>query len=1357
MGNNSNYIPPNITKYPSFKELLNDKDPYGYFGINKGTQLSFDDLLSHRKVFIITEPGHGKTRLLKELVVKAEESRKQAVFIDLKKTKGNLKDFILRKIKEIDVLNPRLDLQSSSLFRTKTFTLKNNAKTVVCLDALDEVRHEEFPDAVDSIKQFSKRYKNISLFVSCRYHHFLKYQELFTDVEFDYMKIELFTREQVHIYFEREGILKEDIEKIIQILEFRHRNLIIQTPRYLEMMAAWIKDKGIDNLRKLKKTEIFEWFIYKKLDIEGRKLGFQKKEIIKRVLEKIALLMEMYQTNILKKDELITIFDDVKSNLNISFLQQVPIEFFYERTVLKDNIDTVEFENTEFQEYLAAKEILRLGRTDQIVFDLAIDQELQEIFPSWFNTLGFLVDLEISLLKLLLDFGASKSKIVQDEEYHRFLTKVDVHRLTVEERRKIFGNIFTYYQQILHWIPYDVARNLSYYFDVSQEGLLKKSIVVRNERGAENFVRKGNVAYIVGFLLEKGIFNESQKEYWRDKLIKFAKDKNQNGVLQRHSLFALGKFKDIKLLKKVSHLMTSTDELIIQSFIESCIEVDPNNFFSIAIFIEGTKKKNIHARYGLYQIKEKWGVKKLLDYYIKDEQFLFQFIDQENIFKDRDGEIIHNIRNVWDDEIKKKLHQIIITAFSSQFWYQAEKSRLIKDIVFLLAEKDEDYIFSLLKSIKNNGALQKNLFSLEHIFALLLKKRQVGKFIVNIEKLEHGKNIALGTLREINISTRGDAKDIYEEGKKYFRKEYEQLEEIIRKRAGQPGEEQRIYKEFQFKLEPERGKYNPGVFQFYLDNKKKINKRMTPGDKKRLKGLIINSIFAKFDPGKQRLTITKRESGGGTSYTTHAWIPIFGDCIVVAQELGINISKFRQRIINYIPFAYSDHLQAIFSLVKNPKSQELNSLLEIYSEERKDDLPRFMPYSFIDACKNYEINDAIPILKRFVEQTDFPIYERRSALEAIVNIRPEKEYLKRIFKQYKNQNNEIFQLAEEANKYLVEKFSDEAAIKWRFKQLKKRASPFTRPKGGHWVSDFESELWDKKFAKPLIELKDPGYRGKFLDLLDTSFKILKKGENYWSYATYLWEIVVTYFDNLKETRSYVYLKDLERHIEQISTLEGINWFKGKLKELRRKYMDYIGKPQNITECIKQYNKLKEVQYLDIVTPRDLMETVKDVVGKDLTHFVVEEGFYRVIKDAKGKQEDLIQKTLKTQLENGLLKRGFRENEVNIRREEQLLDNSRTDFLISYGFMGPVLIEIKRTDNKEVTLSSDRKKYKTKLLQYIKGYKAHFGLFILFQIKEEYPLEKYLPMVRNIYKDCKLIEVIGLNCLRAEHKGINKNG
>lgn len=94
--------------------------------------------------------------------------------------------------------------------------------------------------------------------------------------------------------------------------------------------------------------------------------------------------MEIYQSNRITKDELMRFFDDLKSNFISPFIisHNNLLRALYERSLLKDDIDTIEFENTEFQEYLAAKEIVRMGNTEQIIFDLAIVPELKDMHPS---------------------------------------------------------------------------------------------------------------------------------------------------------------------------------------------------------------------------------------------------------------------------------------------------------------------------------------------------------------------------------------------------------------------------------------------------------------------------------------------------------------------------------------------------------------------------------------------------------------------------------------------------------------------------------------------------------------------------------------------------------------------------------------------------------------------------------------------------------------------------------------------------------------------------------------------------------------------------------------------------------------
>lgn len=1341
---NSIYIQPSIKFYSSFDEALSADPEWDQYLLFKEEKWEFKDLFAFLKTFIVAEPGYGKTRLLREIVPRASNEGKKAILVESKK--------IIEATVEKSILN---QLKNASAAKSDGFELKNEENIIICFDALDEVKLEDFSRTVEKIKSFLAEYKKITAIISCRWHFFKRYKQLFADLDFRYARIFPFSTEQVKSYLQRNTISQEDIEKIFDKLSFRGRDLVIQTPRYLELLVIYIKDKGIENISEITKANLFEFFIYKKLELEDKNLNTQKRDLIKRVLEKLALIMETYQINLLNKDELMSFFDDLQSDLKLSLLQQIPIEIFFGKTLLKDNIDSIEFDNTEFQEYLAAKEITRLGKNIRTIFELSVDPEIREIYPSWFNTLGFVVDLDISILKPLLDFGRmSKEGITQDEEYHRFLTKVNVKRLPIEERKAIFEQVFTYYQSVLHWIDWDIARNLSYYFGKTQYDLVMYYVDEgRFEDNDRRFVCLGNVAQVVGFLLERDIFDNEQKAYWKRKLIEFATDRNENGVLQRNALFALGNLRDDTVIKKVESVWKSEDELIRNNFLKLCMEVNPHHNLSIKYFVEGTKRESIHARYGLYEVTDGQAVKKLLDAFISDPSFLNQFIDQESIFKDSDGKIIDNIKEAWDSDIEGQLQIIVQKAFESRHWYKARESKFIEKIALILKSKDKDYLFKLISQISKSNSLKKNLYSFLNLFSTLLEKEQVKEFIAQLSQFENGKRDALWTLQQIKFSKRPSAEKIYEEGRNCFIHEYREAESNWEKQGKEPSEEELLYTKFRFKLEPEQGKYYDGVFEFYLNNKDTLDPLVTTEEKDRLKSLIEGSIFDQFDPGEQDLEFTKR-NGGGTSYKTNAYIHIFGDCIQVASKLNLDITKYKKRIINYVPFAYSEHLEAIFSLVKNVQPDEIKSLLAVY-KRKKSDLWRFMPDNFIRASERYVIKEAVPVLRKFAVQQDFSIHDRLRALTTSEFLTPDARYLKKVFEQYEKDKKELRKLAEKANELLIEKHKDEEAISWRFNELRNRTFPFKEQTGVHSVSTHERELREKEFAAPLMKLKHPQYEKQFLDLLGDSFNILKMKEH-WFYAQYLWQVVYAYFDNLKEQRSYNPLSNLEKFVEKHSSDEGINWFKYRLKELKRSYIMFIGKPTSVNECIQKYNKLKTQQYMEIATPHDLYEKVKDVIDTDLRRWVESEGAYSFIVgdkifDAKKQSyENLIQKTIKAQIEKAFLRRGF---EVNITREPQLLDDKRTDFLIFYGFIGPILIEVKLSTSTDLIGSQKtlegKPSYKS-LSQYMNGFNAHFGVFLVFDNKkgtkrpEEW--ETHFVKIRNAYQKIDNVTVLGLKCI-----------
>ncbi len=306
------------------------------------------------------------------------------------------------------------------------------------------------------------------------------------------------------------------------------------------------------------------------------------------------------------------------------------------------------------------------------------------------------------------------------------------------------------------------------------------------------------------------------------------------------------------------------------------------------------------------------------------------------------------------------------------------------------------------------------------------------------------------------------------------------------------------------------------------------------------------------------------------------------------------------------------------------------------------------------------------------------------------------------------------------------------------------------------MTPLEAELDDMNFAKPLLKVKDSRYQKKFLNLLKFSFD-LHKDPDYREYTHYLWRIVKAYFENLKEEKSYKQLQALESFVSKYSSVEGVNWFKYELKKLKRIYMNYIGRPTNVGDCINKYNNLKSRQYLEISTPRDLFEKLIEIIETDLRRWIEKEGAYSFIVGEKIKKlkyqgyEELIQKTIKAEFEKALLRKGLRG--ADIIREPQLLDGRRADFLISYGLVGPIVVELKLATNTDLQgdlLKLKRKRSYKRLRQYKEGFKAKYAIFWVIDNRKEkerkkMPWEKLLYNIREAYERIEDVKVVGLEC------------
>jgi hypothetical protein len=1292
------YINPLTKIYSSFTEAKEDFDKYGHLAFfDDRISLTIADLAKGNRNLIVGEPGIGKTKLLEKFQEHHNKQGDQTCFINLRSNKP---------VEQIENFLP--------------ITLTEGQNKILLLDGLDETQSTNLIEVIQKIESISKNYPDLIIYLSSRWIFINKYANSFPNYRF--MVILPFTGDQVRNYLTQAGHTEKEVDELfVHVMQFSHRKLVLQIPRYLFYFEQYIKEKSIKDVRYMSRNDLFEYFIYSKLDLEEKNLETSSiKEVIKRVLEKLALTMEIYQTNNISKEELMTFFDDVKSDLKLVVLSQINLETFIAKTILQpsaQDLNRIEFENTEFQEYLAAKEITRFDEPHRVTFNFAADDNINEIHPSWFNTLTFLVDLLPGILEQLLEFSGITNGVykIADDSFLDFLSRINPTSIPPDLKHRIFVDVLNYHERTLQWLPGQLTSALPNYFTHDLEMELKNLITkAETKTGANRYVLLGNTVYIVAYLLRSKIPIDSA--YWREKLIAYSKDKNENGVLQRHALYALEEMGDPTIIDELPDLSGINDELISREFLSTCVALNPDNPKSLRYAIDAVRRNNLSGRYGLFKIKNKSSIAIFLKTYNEDEQFRKEFLDDTSIFKNQDLELVSNITEVFDAEIEELCKQAVVQSVKNYLGHTAQSSVFILGVIRLLKEKDSHFLNDLLPRFIDESNNSVGLYFAQDFLAEILDKDNVSFYLdFMIEKKEI--NSAMTTMMKIKFSKRDTWEMIYEAGRLKLPDQYTEWETAQNRDITTENRkrEKEFLKEFRNYLEPAPGQYITGVFNYYVTNADKLNPLMEKKDKKRLKELIINEAL-KHNPAAHGLKIeTEHEDGSSARYTASRVAQTFGDAFLAAKKLGIDITPYRQNIALHIPFAYPNELEGIFELIKDFTSTELAPVVEIY-KGKNTDLWRHRPESFINLVERYHIVDAVPVLREFVREEKFNEYQRKEALQVAVILSPDITFLKEIFNKYINSDKEDDkQIAYTANGLLITLHADKEAISWRLKEIKNRAIAFVRPQSGHahMIGPEEEELrHGKPFAKPLTELKSLGFEEQYLEILDSAIEIWSKGSDFHTYAQYMWEIVYAYFENLKVHGKYTPLKLLEKRILALKDKDGANWLASSMVKLRR---SYLYKPSNISEAIRKYNEAKTYSDKKIQNSADLFVQLQNAIETDLRTWIEGEGAYSIIvseKKYKGNSnhEELVQKTIKTQLHYILMKGGFR---VDITREEQLLDGKRTDLIVRYGFVGPIILEIKLSSSGDIRSSKiETTSSYISMGRYMSGYGASHGIFLI---------------------------------------------
>lgn len=1271
---------------------------------------------------IVGEPGIGKTELMKKIMDTLESGGNETKLISFRS---------LNAVREID----------------NFLNLKTGKPKVLLLDAFDETPLTMFSPMLKKIQEISKKQPDLAIYISSRWIFMEKYANSFA--EYRFIAIKPFTNVQVKDYLIARGYNETDVEELTHRMMQFHGRIIIQIPRYLFLLESFMQGRNLSDVYSVSRNELFEYFIYSKLELEATKneKAHEMVPIIKRLLEKLALVMEIYQTNTITREELVTFFDDLKSDIKLVVLTQVSIDVLLKNSVLQTSAtdtDKLEFENAEFQEYLAAKEITRFPEPPRTAFSFAADKTLNEIYPSWYNTLSFLIDMEPDMLGQLLDFSGIKGEEfkVADEAFFSFLSRVNPSFTPNDIKARLFIDVISYHNTKLQWIPRQLSSALPGFYSNDLETFLKEEVGKAEQQvktEAKYYIPIANVAYTIAYLLRSNV--EIDRPYWREKLTEYASEQCENSVLPRHALLALSELGDPTVIEELPDLTQGEDELVIREFVSMCAKLDPNNQRSVNAFLQLTRADDLHGRFGLFEVTQVEALKYFLSEYNKDDLLRKEFLNDSFIFNDKDHIIVNNIRESSDSEMRNLATEAIIKSLHYSTAHTRGKSTFISGLMSFLREKNPRFIPDIIKHIRNADNGERNLYFAQDFFVDLLTKEDVVSYIdAMLETGEHA-NSVMNTLIRIKLKGTETSDAIYEAGRARLTGLYREYEEArARPIPDHDTYDERIITEFRTALEPARNQYMTRVFHDYISNADKLEELMSDIDRNRLDSLIKNEAL-RHNPATTVLTINSETNGGASrNYTTNGAAIIFGDALVAAHRRGIDVTPYRSNIAYFIPFAHNEQLKTVFELIPDFSPEELNPVIDIYAELNTD-LWRWQPDAFIAAAEQYNLVQAVPILRNFVHESSFREDDRIESLSVAESLQSDAKFLQEIFQSYLDSKfNSEQNIAIAANALLITKHNDPDAVNWRLEQVEARI--VTSSKENHGLDH------GKEFAIPLMEIKQEGLEDDYLALIDKALEIWAQGEDYHAYAQYLWGITYAYFDNLKEYKDYRPLQQLEEKISSVGSKKtGANWLGGRMVQLRRSYLEAIGKPPRISEAIRRYNIAHEYDDKQISNSSDLFRHLHDAIDIDLRNWIEGEGAYELIltgkiyDSKKQEYEKLIQKTLKAQIENIMLKRGF---QVDLLREPDLLDDKRVDLLIRYGFVGPVVVEIKLTSNSDIKVRdvAASKSYKS-MEHYMRGYGSSHGIFLIIVNSKT----NKIPTIEETFRKIKGVTTMSLDCYK----------
>ncbi len=1270
------YIKPRYVQYDSVEKFLYEKTDDYYYG--KDNYIQFEELEEKANLLIVGEPGIGKSELLKRQFNYLKDKNLPVAILDLKMLKfyanpdkiiNDFFEIAIEKISKSQNNDDELNLMENG------FDFKNiNNKTLI-LDGLDEIDTEYFEVIFKEIINLNNKYKNLNIFVSCRSYYVDKHKLLFSNTAFEVLNVLPFNYVQIANYLEDiidfNSFLKEYRES--NLISFWGKNTFLNTPRYLKYYRELIETIGFDKVKEFKRFELIEKVIYYRIKNEVEKLKRKRKnssyniELIIQVLEKISLILEMQESNTISKED----FSQFFLESNFSLHNEISLAQLQQNTILKDFDKNLQFDNTEFQEYLAAKQISRTSKYEQIFYDLTIDENIKEFKHSWLNVLTFLAEIKPELVLPIIQLGDK----LDDNNLFQVLKFIKKDDFDVSIKSKLFQIVLGYFNKHKLWVN-DNITNIIAEFGRNNLSEIKNNIISNPKLNDTNYVMVGNSCIIISSLIKNNFTNSNEfvdiKLYLHNYLktkIKYREVVCRYGMECLMDILGKDEIKK-KVIKYYGKLSNSISSVIVHSLAEKY----PNEDFAINVIIKDISSERISSdAYMLNNINTSDGIVYLLKYIsteLNSEHRIYDSLTERisNRFERKIDALLKNIENCWDSEIEQVVIQILYKTFKRIHFGYLKENKFLYQLINILLEKNEiiihEIIINIDKSIKEKW---------EKYFAMsILTNESNYKIIINFIILNEAVsiNLFLSNLRQYNPEVFQFLNEEYRD----LVLQFERIQNENYKAAKQLNSRTVNYSEKNYKkfiLCLSKGHYH--IIHDYEFQKSDLNKFITDLDKSKIQNFILTKVFKELD----------------TPNYTH----YFEDSLDILKEMGRGNTKelllnFREKVIQCIIF-YSDfeYLESILGKITTKEIIDLKNYFKQYKTNFQEYRIKYF-YKFLNRINdNVEKDELKEIIK--ADKIDFSL--RLIALELYAKDYLELAFLEEFLKNYgvKLRTNELdCMFIYEVNKVLVQNGSD-YAVKWLIDNILFNKYEFRRNENSKHVLGSVSPL--EGVGKNIEYIKSFKYSQELIELIIAGIKLMNKNHSYYEFVDKeIWAKFVDYCKQMDLTeKEYLDFRDkLKNILEDNKDKWGINWFKYKTDTILLGLRNKITKQKiNIASTIQKHEELTKRKYLNISFPSEVLDAIKEIIEIDIPNEIEKGNFnYLFTTPSETKNEDFYEKLLTKEIELQLLKKGFRKNDIyliepKIFRQIQGLNDERTDLLISYGAIGSILIELKKQNNK----------------------------------------------------------------------------